>query len=108
MFFIAVGFLNKLAFFLIVSKKRKNAKKCCKVDIYGTFIILLRNFYIAVFLYKGVQICRLVFVGLFLSACFRVFIDSPAVPKFSVRFFYFCLFTGLFIKGEYETKKFFI
>ena len=26
-------------------------------------------------------------VGLFLSACFRVFVDSWAVPKFSVRFF---------------------
>lgn len=31
-----------------------------------------------------------------------------AVPKFSVRLFYFCFFTGLFIKGEYETKNFFI
>lgn len=90
-------------FFLIVSKKRKTPKSAVKsmftaLLLFGYKIFISLSFYIKEF--KS--------VGPFLSVCFRVFIDSRAVPKFSVRLFYFCLFTGLFIKGEYETKKFFI
>lgn len=64
--------------FLIVSKKTENAQKCRKLSVYGTFIILLRNFYVALFLYKGVQICRFVFVGVFQglyrqSGCTEIF-----------------------------------
>lgn len=103
MFFIAVGFLNKWVFFLIVSKKRKTPKSA--VNLMFTALLL---FCCKIFMSLSFYIKEFKSVGLFLSACFRVFIDSRAVPKFSVRLFYFCLFTGLFIKGEYETKKFFI
>lgn len=71
----------------------------------------LRHFYYFVvkfFMSLSFYIKEFKSVGLFLSACFRAFVDSRAVPKFSVRLFYFCFFTGLFIKGEYETKNFFI
>lgn len=102
MFFIAVGFLNKLAFFLIVSKKRKTPKSA--VNSMFTALLL---FCCKIFMSLSFYIKEFKSVGPFLSACFRVFIDSPAVPKFSVWLFYFCLFTGLFIKGEYETKNIF-
>ena len=89
--------------FSYCEQKTKNAQKCC-----NSMFTALLLFCCKIFMSLSFYIKEFKSVGLFLSVCFRVFIDSRAVPKFSVRLFYFCLFTGLFIKGEYETKKFFI
>lgn len=82
--------------FSYCEQKTRNAKSAVK----STFTALLL-FCCEIFMSISFYIKEFKPVGLFLSACFRAFIDSPAVPKFSVRLFYFCFFTGLFIKGEY-------
>lgn len=89
-----MGFLNKLAFFLIVSKKRKTPKSAVNLMftallLFGCKIFMSLSFYIKEF--KSVDP--------FLSACFRVFIDSPAVQKFSVRLFLFLPFYRIIHKG---------
>ncbi|MBD8928975.1 MAG: hypothetical protein EGQ78_01180 [Clostridiales bacterium] len=99
-----MGFLNKLAFFLIVSKKRKTPKSAENIEFTALLLFCCKFFMSLSFYIKEFKS-----VELLLSACFRVFIDSPGCTEiFGTAFFYFCLFTGLFIKGEYETKKFFI
>ena len=77
-------------------QKTKNAQKCCNSMLTALLLFCCKIFMSLSFLYKGVQICRLVFVGVFQglyrqSGCTQIFGTA----------FYFCLFTGLFIKGEY-------
>lgn len=82
MFFIAVGFLNKLAF-LIVSKKRKMPKSAVK----SMFTALLL-FCCKIFMSLSFYIKEFKSVGSFLSACFRAFIDSPGCTEiFGTAFF---------------------
>lgn len=59
------GFLNKRLFFLIVNKKRKTTKSAVKSMFTALLLFCCKIFMSLSFLYKGVQICRLVFVGVF-------------------------------------------
>ena len=75
---MAVGFLNELAFFLIVSKKRKTPKSAVSSMFTALLLFCCKIFMSLSFLYKGVQICRLAFVGVFQglyrqSGCTEIF-----------------------------------
>lgn len=94
MFFIAVGFLNKLAFFLIVSKKRKTLKSA--VNLMFTALLL---FCCKIFMSLSFYIKEFKSVGLFLSACFRAFIDSPGCTEIFGTAFLFLPFYRIIHKG---------
>jgi len=86
-FFIAVGFLNKLVFFLIVSKKRKTPKSAVNIEFTALLLFCSKIFMSLSFYIKGFKS-----VGLLLSACFIVFIDSPGCTEIFGTAFLFLLF----------------
>ena len=80
--------------FSYCEQKTKNAQSAVNSIFTALLLFCCKIFMSLSFLYKGVQICRLV-----LSACFRVFIDSPGCTEIFGTAFLFLPFYRIIHKG---------